>query len=306
MRLFEETMVKKTMPAGRWIALVVLTLMQVIPLAAQVGSVGDEPYLMELRSKRVMFRYTPGALDRATRLEDPLELLVSDIASWTNQSVSLLAVLLSREEWGRVRVEVPYGLPGHLGPHDIVLPAWGDGETVDLWRNLLGHELPSPMDMPYGGNSMAYASLNMTDTAMLPEATRAMLRKAGFFGDRPWVDGVTAHVVALSVLKSGAPSKMPEARYFWQSLYTQGGGPAAHSLEAAASGGLAERLWLEATYFMAAWEIVAAEGKSAGKSILKVARKNGNTVLAANLIRDHPSLSAWLARSFPVAGSPAG
>ena len=261
---------------------------------------------MELRTKRVLFRYTPGALDRATRLEDPLELLVGDIASWTNQSVNLLTVLLSREEWGRVRVDMPYGLPGHLGPHDVVLPAWGDAETVELWRGLLGHELPSPMDMPYGGNSMAYASLNMTDTVMLPEAAKAMLRKAGFFGDRPWVDGVTAHVVALSVLKHGAPARMPEARYVWQSLLTQGGGPAARSLEDAVAGGPAERLWLEATYFMAAWEIVAAEGKSAGKSILKTARKNGNTILAASLIREHPSLAAWLTRSFLVAKVPAG
>lgn len=281
-----------------WLAVATAAFLWVVPLAGQVGSVGNEPYLMELRTKRVMFRYTPGALDRATRLEDPLELLVANVASWTKQPIALLTVLLSREEWGQVGVKVPYGLVGHLGPHDVVLPAWGDEQTIQLWRDLLGHELPSPLEMPYGGNSLAYASLNMTDHAMYPAAARVLLLKAGFAGDRDWVEGVTAHVVSLSVLKSGAPTRLPEARYFWQSLLATGGGPAARSLAAAAAGGPGDRLWLEASYFAAAWEVVAFGGKSAGKDILKVARKNGNTITAADLLRDHPSLGAWLAGSF--------
>lgn len=290
---------------GLSVALVLVAVLSGFPAAAQVGSVGSEPYLMELRSKGVMFRYTPGALDRATRLEDSLELLVGDVGSWTKQPIALLTVILSREEWGQVGVGVPYGLPGRLGPHDIVLPAWGDNQTIELWRNLLGHELPSPMDMPYGGNSLAYASLNMTDHAMFPAAARSLLRKAGFAADQPWVEGVTAQVISLSVMKAGAPTRLPEARYFWQSLHTQGGGMAARSEAAAAAGGPAERLWLEATYFTAAWEIVAANGKSSAKDILKIARKSGNTLKAVDLLRDHPGLGTWLTTSFPPAAIPA-
>jgi hypothetical protein len=275
---------------GRWIALAICAVMVGAPVAAQVGSVGNEPYLMELRTKKVMFRYTPGALDRATRLEDPMELMVGEVSSWTNQPAALLIVLLSREEWGQVGVGVTYGLVGHLGPHDVVLPAWGDDQTIALWRDLLGHELPSPQDMPYGGSSLAYASLNMTDNAMFPAAAKVLLRKAGFVGDRPWVEGVAAHVVSLSIMRSGAPTRMPEARFFWQT--------------AAESGGPGERLWLEASYFAAAWNIVATSGKSAGKDILKIARKNGNTITAANLLREYPSLGTWLVESFPPVPGP--
>jgi hypothetical protein len=255
--------------------------------------------LLNLPGDTVSVRYTPGSLDRAVNLQKRVQTLADDFAGWSRQHTLLLLYVLSREEWRESEFEDPFGVPQRMSTSEVAMTAWGDAGTVELWRELLGRRLPVLPGTPMRGSPEEVASLALHDLMAQIEVSRLLLDAAGLRGDRPWVDGVLTHVVALSSYLKHEGERLPEISRAFESLSLRAGGPGARSLRRARQSRiLAERLWLEAQFFQAALRLTESEGKAPAKAILKRARKNGGQVEAADLLARTPALGDWLAAAF--------
>lgn len=244
-------------------------------------------------------RYTPGSLDRAVSIQERLENLVEDYKSWSRAKSALIVLLLSRDEWQAAGLESQYGVPQPAGGLGLAMSAYGDAETVELWKRLLGTRLPTQADQPNIGTPEEAASLAVGDTIALVDAARICLLASGFTGDQPWVDGVMAHIVALSVVMDREQLRVPEVRMVYSALAVNGGGPGAYPLAAATQPpSLSARLWFEGQYFDAANLVAVEAGKAPAKAVLKQARKNGGRVRGADLLAHYPALGTWLQTSF--------
>lgn len=256
-------------------------------------------YLLQLPGDLVPIRYTPGSLDRAVSVQGQLENLVEDFKSWSRSKAALIVLLLSREEWQGAGFESEYGLPEPAGGLGLAMSAYGDADTVELWQGLLGARLPTLADQPNFGTPEQAASLALGDLVALVDAARICLVAGGFRGDQAWVDGVLAHIVALSVIMGHQSLRLPEVRMVYSALTTQGGGAGAYSLAVATRPpDLRARLWFEGQYFEAASLVAQVEGKAPAKAVLKQARKSGGMVRAAALISSYPELGNWLKTRF--------
>ena len=256
-------------------------------------------YLLELPGDLVPVRYTPGSLDRAVSVQDQLGNLIEDFKSWSRAKSALIVLLLSRDEWQGAGFESEYGVPEPAGGLGLAMSAFGDDETVELWKGLLGTRLPTQADQPNLGTPEQAASLAVGDLIALVDAARICLMAGGFTGDQPWVNGVMAHIVALSVLTGHAQVRLPEVRMVFSALATNGGGPGAYPLAAAIKPpSLSARLWFEGQYFDAASLVAGGEGKAPAKAVLKQARKDGGRVRAADLLARYPELGTWLNTNF--------
>lgn len=256
-------------------------------------------FLLELPGDLVPIRYTPGSLDRAVAVQDQLGDLVEDFKSWSRAKSAVVVLLLSRDEWQGAGLESKYGVPEPAGGLGLAMSAFGDDDTVELWKGLLGTRLPTQADQPNLGTPEQAASLAVGDLIALVDAARICLLAGGITGDQPWVNGVMAHIVALSVVMGRAEMRLPEMRMVFSALATNGGGPGAYPLAAAIKPpSLSARLWFEGQYFGAASLVAGEEGKAPAKAVLKQVRKDGGQVRAADLLARYPELGTWLNSSF--------
>lgn len=265
------------------------------PAAAQSTSM----FLLDLPGDRVSVRYSHGSLDRAVQLQDSFDLLVEDFRGWTRAKVNLVILLLSREEWKDSGLGYPYGMSEAAGGRGLALPSWGDDDTVELWRGLLGTRLPTQPDQPMRGTPEQTASLAVADLIGAIDAARILLRATGIKGDKHWVDGVLSQVVVLSHIQSHHADRLPDVRMVLGDLASRGGGAGSHPLSLAiASPPLATRLWFESQFFAGAALLSSPSCKYPAKAIFKQARKSGGLIQAADLLAECPELGAWLSSSF--------
>lgn len=272
----------------RWLAL--LTLVFLVPPAASVAD-QDLPFLLDLpvTPERVAaVRYTPGSLDRASHVQDRYSLLASDFGRWGRAKLPLLVILLSREDWNRIGVRLPYGFPVRLPNGTVMLAAWGDSGTVELWRHLLAEGLPVIEGTPIRGTPDEAASLVLTDLLGQIEAARGLLARGGFGSPQPRIDDFMAHTLALSaVLNHDRPRLELLDSVFRQLEKAPTEIPGAEP----ALGG-----WLrsQGDAYRAARTLAAKRGNVSAKLLLKLARKGGGSVSAADLRKRFPELGLWL------------
>lgn len=269
------------------------------------ATTGDEPAariarlpLLDLRGDLVSVRYSAGALQRASQIQDPFELLVAEFAKWSGQKNRIGVLLLSREEWEAAGIAMPYGLPARVHGSNVASAAWGDPATVDLWGRLLGWDMPAVDDAPLRSTSEEAASLVAADLLGLFEGARILMEQAGYGGTEAWVGEVLAHTVAATVIARAPGAGMAgAARLYGNLAATRADSPP--PLANYRSGlSIEEWLWFQASFFEAARMILDEERRGTGKSVVKLARKNDGRVSRADLIGRYPMLDAWLRNSF--------
>ena len=290
------------MPAARtaalWLALLTLT----VPGAASPE--GDSTWdklsrlpLLELRGDLAPVRYSPGSLQRASGLQDGFELLASQFAGWSGRKERLPLFLLNREEWSEAGLRLPYGLAARTSPSTVAVAAWGDAGTVDLWRRLLTGDLPTVDEPPMRSSADEAASLLGTDVLAIFEGARVLMESAGYRAAEPWITDLAAHIIAVTVV-----ARMPGGGYLEaERLY---GRLAARPGSAAPLSGygpglsIEEWLWYQARFFQGAAAVLDAEGRKTGKSLVRLARRNGGRIDRHALLERYPVLRAWSANGF--------
>ncbi|MEJ2084242.1 MAG: hypothetical protein P8Y44_01015 [Acidobacteriota bacterium] len=277
-------------------AVLALASLAVTPLLAQSSS----PLLLDLSGQLATVRYSPGALDRASKLQDQVEALVENFNDLSKEKIPLGIFILSPEDWGQFGLQEPYGMPVAMGGRGLAVPAWGTDESVRLWQSLMKERLPTMPEASISrGSPEQTASLLVSDIIALPEVARVQLRAAGFRADERWVEGVASHIVALAAAVALKDPRVPEMRMIYAGLEAAGGGPKAHplsELQALKTG--QSKMWFESQFFAAASIVTAANGKQSAKKMLRSASKRGNQITASDLISNFPELNGWLTSSF--------
>lgn len=282
--------------AASLVALVAAALLAVSPAAAQSAAPDRSkplPYLLDVGDTFALVRYSPGALDRASHVQRRFALLAQDFRKWSKQAVPLSVVLLSRTDWEALDLAVPYGLPAHMANGEVALCAWGDLETVRLWRSLLGGELPRLEGHPLHGSKLEASSLLLADLLAQGVAARALLNRAGFGGAHPDVLNFAGHVVALAASNLHESLSLGEIRRLYSIEAPRG------PLEAAGTDAAwRARLAGEAPYYRAAEALIARRGVSkAPKAVLKLLRREGRALTAAALADRFPEVRGLLPRT---------
>ena len=290
-------------PAARFarVAPVALLLCALPELATASSTGGYSPlsFLLDLRGDAVKVRYAPGALDRASHAQDRFELVVSDCRSWTQSRLSLVVYVLGPEEWQAAEVERPYGLPESMSASELALASWGDDQSVELWRDLLGRRLPVIEGTALRGSPEEVASIALHNLMAVVEAFEMCLAGSGISGDQGWIDRFLVQVMALSFLQRHEAGRLSEVDEVYASLSDRGGGPGAYPLrEALEPETLTQWLWAEAQFYQAARLLSEEEGKAPAKAVLKLAGKQGGELKAADLVARFPVLADWRRQAF--------
>ena len=212
--------------------------------------------------------------------------------------VLCMVYLLSREEWGAAAMGLPYGFPDRMPLAGLALAAWGDEDSVLLWRGLSG-ALPDTDVEPLWGTVAEAAALELTDNLGEVEAARILLEKAGIVGERAWISDLAAHSVVSSTRRSDI-GRVARASEFYRALRARR--EESPPLTAYRAGiGMADWLWFQARFREGADLLKEEAGANAAKALLKLARKNGGRISEARLYDRFPELESWRRRSFGTA-----
>jgi hypothetical protein len=246
------------------------------------------PHLLLLPGEGAWVHYSPGALDRAARVQEWLRTLAIDHAKWSRQPVPLSAVVLTREEWQGAGFERPYGLPLRLGSGKLALPAEGDSGTVAGWRALLGPELPPLPGFPLRGTPEEGSSLLAADLLARLEASRELVAAGVLRIEEPWVAELAAALVAVSAFR-GEPQTLAHLERLSATLAATAAG--APGREAAAD--LAGRLG-DHRAFAAALEVAGQERRPLAR-LLALQKQGGGVLTSGYLLGRFPQLAALAA-----------
>lgn len=274
-------------------------LLPVLASASSSGGYSPLSFLLDLRGDSVKVRYTPGSLDRASHSQDRFELVVSDCKNWTHNPLPMVVYVLGPEEWQAAEVDRPYGLPQHMSASELAVASWGDAQTVELWRNLLGRRLPVIEGTALRGSPEEVASIALQNLLAVTEAFEMCLAASGISGDQPWIDGFLVQVMARSFIQKHEAGRLSEVDGIFASLSERGGGPGAVSLnQALEPDSLTQWLWAEAQFYEAARLLAEEEGKAPAKAVFKLAGKRDGKLTAADLVAHFPLLADWLKAAF--------
>ncbi len=225
-------------------------------------------------------RYSAGALDRADQVKRRLTRLVAETGRRSLNQQLLVVDLLPAEAWREAGLPEPYGLPAITASGSLALPAWGEPQTVALWRRLLDGWLPSSPGPVVRGSVEEAASLAGADLVGDVEASRIVLARLGLSGSEPWVGDLLACALAVAATRRHEPNRWAEVRQLHLRL--------AARPEAARD----ERLG-RLRFVAAAERIGGAKGKPAAKPLLKMARKSQGPLAAEAVLERYPWLAQW-------------
>jgi hypothetical protein len=286
-----------------WAALLLLCLPAIATSASSSGGYSPLSFLLDLRGDAVKVRYTPGALDRASHAQDRFELVVADCKGWARSRLPLVVYVLGPEEWQAAEVVRPYGLPESMSSTELAVASWGDPQTVELWRSLLGRRLPVIQGTALRGSPEEVASIALHNLIAVVEAFEMCLAGSGISGDQPWIEGFLVQVMTRSFIQKHEAGRVAEVDGVFASFSDQGGGPGAHPVsQALEPDSLTNWLWAEAQFYEAAKLLDEMEGKAPAKAVFKLAGKQGGELKAADLVARFPYLADWLQQAF--AGDP--
>ncbi len=251
-----------------------------------MAGAAEAPYLLAIEGPPVSVRYSPGSLDRADQVQRRLVRLVAETGHRNLRQPVLLVELLRAEEWRGSGLAEPYGMPAIGGGGTLALPAWGDPETVALWRGLLDGWLPSAPGTPLRGSSEEAASLAGADLVGEVEAGRIVLSRLGLTGGEPWVDDLLACALAVTALQRNEPGRWAEVRQI-------------HAALAARPEAARDERFRRLRFVAAADRLGRETGKLPFRPLLKMATKKKVPLTAARLLERYPWLAEW------AAGNPA-
>ena len=250
-------------------------------------------YLLELPDQDVAVRYTPGALDRAARLQDHLRRLYGDLLSWTGETEPQVFLVLSPQEWESLGIQERYGFPVQVDERVLAVPAWGTEETVKMWRELMGSSLPSVGGFSARGTPEEVASIALADAFLQLQICRAAARRLTLAGgeDGLWLNDVLAHLLSLS---SDRLAAFPPALRLASALAGSGEG-SPPGLPQDYGAGLDGPTWVafHAHFSRAAESMWEEKGKKAVRRALKLRRRKELPLAFSDLVKDFPGLEKW-------------
>lgn len=266
-------------------AVFALGLVALTPLQAQDGG------LIRLRGSVVPTYYSPGSLDRASRLQGRLEALAREVGRQSKQEPALTLYVLGREAWEAQGLQVPYGIAVAQSAGTVAFPADADERSIELWQRLLAGALPLSPQGAAHSNPRETATLDVADLLVETELLRSMLGAVGLLSGEPWLDVVLAQAAARSVQLRVDPSRPTRQGELYRSLAPQLAAVAVSSSDLEAGVWSPEqRLRLEAALSPAATAIVEAEGPSVIKALVKLKRKGDGRVDPATVVERWPAL----------------
>lgn len=247
--------------------------------------------LLTLHGEPCSVRYTPGALDRAAHLQVRLQTLAHDYTRWGSRGYDFQGYVLSPEDWAAAGLAKPYGLPERAGPRALAAPAWGDEQSVALWKRLLGGPLPWTAEgMPIRGTAEEAASLQLADVVLQTETARIFVAEENLRGEEPWIAELTAHAVALQAFASHEEVRLLEIQQVYDDL-SAAGLPALASCPAASKTDAAA-LACGAKFHSGARILLAKSGLKTVRVLTKLAKKHG--LSQATLVKEYPALAEWV------------
>lgn len=267
--------------------------------AASEAAEPELPGLVELRGRYVDVRYSPGALDRAARAQLRFEQLASLIVDLHHRPVGISLWVVEPEEWSRGGLTRPFGFPQRLGEWGIAVPAWGDHHSVDLWRALLGGELPAPSQSFVRGTPEEMASIELGDLMANLEAARLLFGSCGYPAEPGWPREVAIHAAARLAFLQYIPERLAQIDEVFGRFASRYGRGGARSLTAwAPDGPLRDKLWFEAQFARGAALWIEADGPWSVRRALVKGLAKGKPVDAAELEKRAPALVEWRRAAF--------
>jgi hypothetical protein len=248
--------------------------------------------LLELPDPVAAVRYTPGSLDRAARFQERLRRLQEDMLAWGDTVIPQVVLVLSPEEWSKVVDQRPYGFPVRLDDRTSALPAWGNPESVELWRELVAGPLPSIAEFSARGTAEEVSAMALADTFLLLDLCRDFTRRIFLAGgaDRVWLSDVLGHLVLMT---SDRRAKFPSG--LDAGIALRGVHRALPGSAAAYGHGLGGVDWMayQSHFARGAEAIWADRGKGALRQLLKIRRRKGRALEVRDLQGPFPTLAEW-------------
>jgi len=256
-------------------------------------------HLLVLPGRATTVRYTPGALDRAARVQERAEQLAEVFYKIDQRPGPFDIWVLEREDWRAAGLARAYGIPEGVGEGRFALPAQGDPEQVAAMTRLLGGPPPSSSWVPLRGTPEEAGALAVADEIFQVQAAQDFARRVGLAGDRPWVDGVLAQLVARIAFERFEPGRMIEIAATFDRFTARFGGQASRRADDYQEGlPLESELWYQAQFLRGADVIWVKEGEGGSIRYLYKLIQRGTPLPAAELERAYPGLVAWRATSF--------
>jgi hypothetical protein len=268
---------------------------------ADAGSAADANLatLLNLRGTRSLVRYSPGSLDRAAHVQARLDALAEDFAAWGGVRQELMAFVLGPEDWRAAALARAYGLPEATGTNGIALPAWGDDHTIVVWRSLLGGAVPWTAGTPVRGTPEEAATLAATDLLAQIELARQFVDRERLAGGEPWLRELLAATVARAAFERHEARRRDEIASFFATL-VRGAPPAGPPTAYREGLPYREQLAASARFFEGAQLLLQLDGARTVKKLVKLSRKAGRPLEAADLLARYPGLGAWLVPRDPA------
>ncbi len=254
--------------------------------------------LLRLRGDDVTLRYTPGALDRAARLQYRIEPTLRAFHRWVDAKLKLEVFVLSRREWEDVGYTVPYGIPVRVGKLGLAVPAAGDDGTVRLWSELLKGALPVVPGNPIRGTPREVATMALADFIFQLLVSEILVDETGLGGDAYWVRSLMTHLTSVDLHQRYETVRMEDLDLMYSFLSRETGAKAFTAGEYVPGVGLREWFWFQAQFHFGAQTILAKEGKGALKKMKKLRKKSGGALRGADLLERYEGLHDWYYASF--------
>ncbi len=264
--------------------------------------------LLELPSNVVVVRYSTGALDRAARLQSRLEEVYGLLAGWGRLGRPFSVLVLSPEDWRALGLAQPYGVPVRVNDFSLAVAAWGNPETVALWRNLLGGPVPPVRDFSARGSGEEVATLHLADALLEFELCRTFVRvhDLASAAEGPWLSDLLAHVACAGAEDLRAePVAVPLRAALAVVLAAQAQNEPTPPDLAAYSSTLEPVAWMryQAHFIRGAQQIWHRTAKQGIKKMLRLRRRAEHPLTFAELEKPFPELGPWR-RGAPPAPAP--
>jgi hypothetical protein len=259
--------------------------------SALPAGAGDPEGLVRLHGPVLAAHYSPGALDRASRLQGRLDPLLRELARHARRDPRLTLYVLDREAWEAQGLGVPYGLASARNIGTVAYPASADERSIELWRRLLGGALPLAPQAATHTDPQQAAALDVADLLVETDLMRNLLTGLGLLPGEPWLDVVLAQAAARSMMLRVDPVRNARLSELYRTLAPQ---LASVSIPptALASGNFSpeQRTRLEAALAPAADSVLDADGNDVVKALTKLRKKGDGRISVEAVLERWPSL----------------
>lgn len=271
---------------------VLLSGLSLAVLALSPAAANDPAGLIRLHGSVIAAHYSPGSLDRASRLQARLDPMLRELGRQTRLSPRLTLYVLDRESWERQGLGVPYGMASASSIGTVAYPASADERSIELWRRLLDGRIPLAPDAPTHTDPQQAAALDVADLLVETDLMRNLLSGLSLLPGEPWLDVVLSQAAARSIALRIEPSRSARLSDLYRSLAPQlATVPIAPSELASGALGAEQRARLEAALGPAAETVLDADGNNVVKALAKLRKKGDGRVSTSAVLEHWPALA---------------